>query len=211
MKNYDLNKIEVLGKIKEINNLFENLGEEYIEIVLDVERPLKERIHHDEFFVHLPNIIFNRLNFEVDSKIKINGEIRTYSIMEEEKRHTKIVVFAKNIEKAEVYDKPYCKVSLVGTICKKQDMRSTPNGKRLRDLTIWNHYSEYKNAYIPSIAWEKVADNLEEAEIGTKISTVGVLHSRKYHKKIFNDDGSFTLIEKQVNEYSINSCQLFKE
>ena len=85
------------------------------------------------------------------------------------------------------------RVELDGRICKINELRTTQNGKHNIHFIVANNLisadsSKRLNSYIPCIAWGKLARELSELSVNTKISLTGELHSRE-HKKV-HEDGS---------------------
>ena len=137
--------------------------------------------------------------------ISIDGELRTYNIIENKTNKLKIVVFAKNIkiltEKQVLND-----VHFVGYICKKPIYRTTPLGREICDVIVAINRNYHKSSYIPVIGWGRNAKYLGDLEVGQKIECFGRFQSREYNKKI--DDQS---VKKVAYEISLSKVKKIEE
>ena len=83
-----------------------------------------------------------------------------------------------------VHDFPCCEensIELNGYVCKKPVYRITPLGKEITDVIIACNCSGKAN-YIPCICWGNTARIAGYLKVGSKISLIGRVQSRKYTK-----------------------------
>ncbi len=151
----------------------------------------------------------NALN--IDSKITVEGQFRSYNSYENEKNRLVLTVFAKDIkfmenqEEIEVSkDMISNEVTLNGYICKKPIYRQTPFGREISDLLLAVNRAYNKSDYIPCIAWGRNARFCENIPVGTEVKIVGRVQSRTYEKKY--DDGRVET--KVAYEVSVSSLEV---
>lgn len=142
--------------------------------------------------------------------VKIDGQFRSFNQHEEGKSTVKLFLFAKDVEQLgsimEVDEKEHNNAVLIGTVCKKPNYRKTPLGKEICDILLAVNRPYGRSDYIPSIAWNKTAQNMQHLEVGDKVKCIGRLQSREYDKKI--DE---TRIEKRTAyEYSIREYEFLE-
>ena len=98
------------------------------------------------------------------------------------------------------------KVVLDGRICKIDELRTTKNGKSNLHFIIANNIlsaNQKLNNYIPSVAWGKLALQLNTIglRVSDKVNVVGELHSRIYKKQLDNGELELrTAYELVVND-----------
>ncbi len=167
----------------------------------------------------IPVTISERLmpngNIELNSKIVVEGQFRSYNSYNEGRNRLVLTVFAKDIkfledQESEVEAKKDFisnEVTLIGYICKKPIYRQTPFGREIADILLAVNRAYSKSDYIPCIAWGRTARFCENMEIGTEIKLVGRVQSRKYEKKY--EDG--TVENKVAYEVSIGSLEVVKK
>lgn len=166
----------------------------------------------------IPVTISERLmpngNLELNSKIIVEGQFRSYNSYNEGRNRLVLTVFAKDIKFLEDQEsevearKDFIsnEVNLTGYICKKPIYRQTPFGREIADILLAVNRAYSKSDYIPCIAWGRTARYCENMEIGTEIKLVGRVQSRKYEKKY--EDG--TIENKIAYEVSVGSLEVIK-
>ena len=164
----------------------------------------------------IPVTISERLmpngELDINSKIVIEGQFRSYNSYSEGKNKLVLTVFAKDLkfledQEAEVEAKKDFisnEVTLVGYICKKPIYRQTPFGREIADILLAVNRAYSKSDYIPCIAWGRTARFCENMPVGTEIKLVGRVQSRKYEKKY--EDGRVE--SKTAYEVSIASLEV---
>ena len=152
---------------------------------------------------------------QIDSKITVEGQFRSYNSYENERNRLVLTVFAKDIkfvenqeEEIEVSkDVVSNEVTLNGYICKKPIYRQTPFGREISDLLLAVNRAYNKSDYIPCIAWGRNARFCENIAVGTEVKIVGRVQSRTYEKKY--EDG--TVETKVAYEVSVSSLEVVNQ
>ena len=154
-------------------------------------------------------------DLQIDSKVTVEGQFRSYNSYENERNRLVLTVFAKDIkfvdnqeEEIEVSKEVVSnEVILNGYICKKPIYRQTPFGREISDLLLAVNRAYNKSDYIPCIAWGRNARFCENIPVGTEVKIVGRVQSRTYEKKY--EDG--TVETKVAYEVSICSLEIINE
>jgi len=152
---------------------------------------------------------------QIDSKITVEGQFRSYNSYENERNRLVLTVFAKDIkfvenqeEEIEVSKEVVSnEVTLNGYICKKPIYRQTPFGREISDLLLAVNRAYNKSDYIPCIAWGRNARFCENIPVGTEVKIVGRVQSRTYEKKY--EDG--TVETKVAYEVSVSSLEVVNQ
>ena len=164
----------------------------------------------------IPVTISERLmpngNIDLNSKIVVEGQFRSYNSYTEGRNKLVLTVFAKDIKFLEDQEsevearKDFIsnEVTLVGYICKKPVYRQTPFGREIADILLAVNRAYSKSDYIPCIAWGRTARFCENMEVGTEIKLVGRVQSRNYEKKF--EDGTTQV--KTAYEVSVASLEV---
>lgn len=179
-----MNKIKLIGTVnKKPEYSHKVLGEKFYSFILETKRKSGTV---DVLPIMAAEMLINAL--EQNSRVEINGEIRTRSIQGENgKRHLSLSVFCNSIE---ITDKDYDanEVEVVGFTCKKATLRETPNGREVSECLIASNRERvsHKSDYIPFIAWGRNAHRLYETNVGQKLNLTGRLQSRIYKKTLEN-------------------------
>ena len=167
----------------------------------------------------IPITISERLleleGLEVDKKIIVEGQFRSYNSYENEKNRLVLTVFAKEVKFAENQEEEIevskdfisNEVTLNGYICKKPIYRQTPFGREISDILLAVNRAYNKSDYIPCIAWGRNARFCQNLEIGAQVKVVGRVQSRTYEKK--HEDG--TVENRIAYEVSIGSLEVIEE
>ena len=152
--------------------------------------------------------ILDRNKFCIGAKVVISGQIRSYNnFLESDKKNRLILtVFARDIHlfSEESANKNPNDVFLNGYICKKPVYRTTPFGREIVDLLLAVNRSYNKSDYIPCIAWGRNARFGGKLEVGDNLKIWGRMQSRKYQKKIGEDE----IIEKTAYEVSVCKMEI---
>lgn len=133
--------------------------------------------------------------------VEINGEFRSYN--DKENGKLKLSVFAYDIsfleEVRNVND-----IELMGYICKEPLYRTTPLGREITDVMLAVNRAYGKADYIPCVVWGRNARFVENLAVGTKIKFCGRIQSKKYHKKISeNEFETRTAFEMSVSKLEV--------
>ena len=154
-------------------------------------------------------------DLQIDSKITVEGQFRSYNSYENERNKLVLTVFAKDIkfmedQEAEIEvskDVVSNEVVLNGYICKKPIYRQTPFGREISDLLLAVNRAYNKSDYIPCIAWGRNARFCENIPVGTEVKIVGRVQSRTYEKKY--EDGRVET--KVAYEVSVSSLEVVNQ
>ena len=154
-------------------------------------------------------------DLQIDSKITVEGQFRSYDSYENERNKLVLTVFAKDIkfmedQEAEIEvskDVVSNEVVLNGYICKKPIYRQTPFGREISDLLLAVNRAYNKSDYIPCIAWGRNARFCENIPVGTEVKIVGRVQSRTYEKKY--EDGRVET--KVAYEVSVSSLEVVNQ
>lgn len=145
-------------------------------------------------------------------EIELVGNIRSYSQkISDTKNKVSLYVFT-------YFDPPSTdmenfaditnEVNLDGRICKIDQLRKTQQGKANLHFVIANNIisndgSQKLNNYIPCVAWGKLAYDLQDLTVSTKVQVKGELHSRTYKKVVGEDVEIRTAHELVVKELEV--------
>ena len=195
------NVITLIGKIvSERRFSHEVYGEGFYTFDLEVPRlsdnsdiipvTVSERILTDEY--------------QIGTKVKIDGQFRSYNNYENEKNKLVLTVFVKDIqiseEEAEKVNPN--EIILNGFICKKPIYRTTPFGREISDILLAVNRAYNKSDYIPCIAWGRNARYCQNLTVGENIKIWGRIQSRQYEKKF--EDGT----SEMRRAYEVSVCKM---
>ena len=173
------NNVLIKGKIVKLPAYSHTvMGEGFFEMYVEVERLSNETDI-------LPVTISERLigDFKLGDKLGIVGQFRSYNKLEGDKSKLMLTIFVKELidpkEIAEINQ-----VTLVGYICKEPIYRTTPFGREICDVLLAVNRAYNKSDYLPCIAWGRNARFVKDLEIGEKLEVQGRIQSRKYQKRI---------------------------
>ncbi len=200
------NTISLIGEIsKEYEFSHEVYGESFYTFFVKINR-LSEQV--DQLPLLVSSRIFDEENMKIGTKVKVSGQVRSYNKYNEDEARNKLVIsiFVNDIEVAEQEEELQQEVIINGYICKKPVYRTTPFGREICDMLLAVNRSYNKSDYIPCIAWGRNAKYTSKLDVGENIIVTGRLQSRKYQKKIKENE----LIEKIAYEISISKIEKAK-
>lgn len=146
----------------------------------------------------------NPENYKNGDKVTIEGAVRTKNDKKDGKMHLIIYVF---VEKFSIYlGSDFNDVYLDGFICKEPIYRITPKEKRITEVIVASNRVNNKSDYIPCILWNRNAEMVKDAAVGTEIEILGRLQSREYIKAF--PDG--TSENKTAYEISCENITLYE-
>ena len=131
-------------------------------------------------------------------KICVVGELRSFNNKSGEGAKLVITVFAK-----ELYlcgDDDLNEVHLIGTLCKKPNLRMTPMGRDICDLMLAVNRRYGRSDYLPCITWGLKAREAAEWGTGTMVTLEGRIQSRNYIKIVGGDPVEKTAFEVSVTD-----------
>ncbi len=143
-------------------------------------------------------------DYKVGTRVKIDGQFRSYNNYENEKNKLVLTVFVKDISilgEDEEASNPN-EIILNGFICKKPIYRTTPFGREISDILLAVNRAYNKSDYIPCIAWGRNARYCQNLEVGENIKIWGRIQSRQYEKKF--EDGT----SEMRRAYEVSVCKM---
>ncbi|MBQ9314369.1 MAG: single-stranded DNA-binding protein [Clostridia bacterium] len=147
--------------------------------------------------------------YQIGTKIKIDGQFRSYNNYENEKNKLVLTVFVKDIKLFEEGEDDKInpnEIILNGFICKKPIYRTTPFGREISDILLAVNRAYNKSDYIPCIAWGRNARYCQNLEVGENIKLWGRIQSRQYEKKF--EDGTSEI--RRAYEVSVSKMEIEK-
>lgn len=133
-------------------------------------------------------------------KICVVGELRSFNNKSGEGAKLVITVFAKELYLCD--DDDLNEVHLVGTLCKKPNLRMTPMGRDICDLMLAVNRRYGRSDYLPCITWGLKARETAEWDTGTMVTLDGRIQSRSYVKIVGGDPVEKTAFEVSVTDIS---------
>ena len=133
-------------------------------------------------------------------KLCVKGELRSFSNKSGEGAKLVITVFAKELYLCD--DDDLNEVHLVGTLCKKPNLRMTPMGRDICDLMLAVNRRYGRSDYLPCITWGLKARETAEWDTGTMVTLDGRIQSRSYVKIVGGDPVEKTAFEVSVTDIS---------
>jgi single-stranded DNA-binding protein len=112
------------------------------------------------------------------SRLRVEGELRSFNNKHGEGSRLVITVFAKDMAFTDGEDKN--SVFLSGVICKQPNLRKTPMGRQICDLILAVNRRYGRSDYLPCIAWGRLAERMAERQVGDAVALEGRIQSRKY-------------------------------
>ena len=207
------NHLVLVGKVTSDKKFSHEIyGEKFY--IFDLEVPRLSG-NADIIPITISERLLEKEDLEIDKKIIVEGQFRSYNSYQNEKNKLVLTVFAKDVKFIENQDEEIQaskdfvsnEVTLNGYICKKPIYRQTPFGREIADLLLAVNRAYNKSDYIPCIAWGRNARFCENIEVGTEVKVVGRVQSRTYEKK-YEDGTSET---KVAYEVSISSLEIVKQ
>ncbi|HBT49008.1 MAG: Single-stranded DNA-binding protein [Caldanaerobacter subterraneus] len=202
------NTVTLVGKVFTLLEFSHELyGEKFFNFILEVPRLSETK---DYLPITISNRLFEGMNLEVGTRVKIEGQLRSYNRKSPEEGKNKLIltVFARDISvvpEEEVVKNPN-EIFLDGFICKKPVYRTTPLGREITDLLIAVNRPYNKSDYIPVIAWGRNARFSEKLEVGDRIRLWGRVQSREYQKKLGDE-----VVTKVAYEVSITRMEVVEK
>lgn len=131
-------------------------------------------------------------------KLCVKGELRSFNNKSGEGAKLVITVFAKELYLCD--DDDLNEVHLVGTLCKKPNLRMTPMGRDICDLMLAVNRRYGRSDYLPCITWGLKARETAEWDTGTMVTLDGRIQSRSYVKIVGGDPVEKTAFEVSVTD-----------
>ena len=201
-KEIDKNDIKLVGTFLEISTEARNQkGEQFYDAMFRVMRLSGA---DDVLPVTIPAYLKNQL--QTDVTYELQGYVRSYNKIIEDKSKLYIFVFAKNIVPVEdeMQVKGINEVDMRGYVCKKPIYRKTPFGKEICDVMVAVNKG-IKSFYIPVITWGRFSIMCSQLSLGTQIKIQGRLQSRQYVKEIEGQTYTKTVYEVSAQRVLIDT------
>ena len=131
-------------------------------------------------------------------KICVVGELRSFNNKSGEGAKLVITVFAKELYLCD--DDDLNEVHLIGTLCKKPNLRMTPMGRDICALMLAVNRRYGRSDYLPCITWGLKAREAAEWGTGTMVTLEGRIQSRNYIKIVGGDPVEKTAFEVSVTD-----------
>lgn len=131
-------------------------------------------------------------------KLCVRGELRSFNNKSGEGAKLVITVFAKELCLCD--DDDLNEVHLIGTLCKKPNLRMTPMGRDICDLMLAVNRRYGRSDYLPCITWGLKAREAAEWDTGTMVTLDGRIQSRSYIKIVGGDPVEKTAFEVSVTD-----------
>ena len=131
-------------------------------------------------------------------KLCVKGELRSFNNKSGEGAKLVITVFAKELYLCD--DDDLNEVHLIGTLCKKPNLRMTPMGRDICDLMLAVNRRYGRSDYLPCITWGLKAREAAEWGTGTMVTLEGRIQSRNYIKIVGGDPVEKTAFEVSVTD-----------
>ena len=209
MSNYsDKNNMVILkGKIVS-EPIFSHscMGENFEEVILEVPRLSAE-------CDYIPLTISSRLGAQITlgNTIGVLGNFRSYNKVENGKSKLLLTVFVRSLVSPDQIENSN-QINITGYICKEPIYRTTPFGREISDCLIAVNRGYNKSDYLPCIAWGRNAIFVSNIPVGEKIELSGRIQSRKYQKRLENDDvETRTAYEVSISSIALVSNNLMQE
>ena len=201
-KEIDKNDIKLVGTFLEISTEARNQkGEQFYDAMFRVMRLSGA---DDVLPVTIPAYLKNQL--QTDVTYELEGYVRSYNKIIDDKSKLYIFVFAKNIVPVEdeMQVKGINEVDISGYVCKKPIYRKTPFGKEICDVMVAVNKG-IKSFYIPVITWGRFSIMCSQLALGTHIKIQGRLQSREYIKEIEGKTYTKTVYEVSAQRVLIDT------
>lgn len=130
--------------------------------------------------------------------LQVSGQVRTYNNRSGVGSKLVITVLARSITPAAPEEEDENRLLLSGTLCRPPNLRSTPLGRSICDLTLAVNRTYGRADYLPCIAWGSVAYRCAAMEIGDPLRLEGRLQSRVYTKLLDGQPQERTAFEVSI-------------
>lgn len=169
-----MNSINVVGKIiSPIRTDHYIRSNDYVSFIIATKRL---SLVDDELIVVMSGKRARELELQVDDFVEIHGEVHSYNY----EGKLKVFIYPISINLTEDFYRD--EVTAIGKICKKPELRHTPLGSQITNITLAVNRDRNKSDYIPVITWNHDARTASGFRKGDLVYVKGRLQSRKYEK-----------------------------
>jgi len=130
--------------------------------------------------------------------VTVTGELRSFNNKSDVGSRLVITVYARELSLSGAAD--FNRVWLMGTLCKKPNLRTTPMGRDICDLMLAVNRRYGRSDYLPCIAWGVRAREAGCWDVGDAVSLSGRIQSRRYIKVLEGESVEKTAFEVSVTE-----------
>ncbi len=198
------NKITLCGTaVKAPEFSHDVFGESFFVFELEVKRLSGQK---DVLPVIVSERLLTDVRIENGERLRIEGQLRSYNIVNDNKSKLQLQTFAREISADEIGEDTN-KIELNGYICKTPVYRVTPFSREIADLLVAVNRAYGKSDYIPSICWGRNARYCSQLNVGESIHIEGRLQSREYQKKIDEEN----TVTKTAYEVSVSKLAILKK
>ncbi len=208
------NVITLVGKVmSECKFSHQIYGEDFYTFEMEVSRLSNT---FDILPITISERLINKSLFKIGAVMQVEGQIRSYNNIVEQKNHLVLTVFVKEISyEIEDQQNPNL-VILNGFICKKPVYRKTPFGREICDILLAVNRSYNKSDYIPCIIWGRNAKFANTLDVSSNIKITGRMQSRVYNKKIMVQEENSSemvenILEKVAYEISVSKLEVINK
>ena len=198
-----MNRIVLRGIIKNIEP-----SHTIDDIIFNKAKVICRRDNGQEDIINLSFKSFSN-KYKENDEICISGNLRSYSYKIDEETNKVVVYVFTYFDIPEDTDFTHNTVEIDGRICKINKLRTTKNGKHnlhfiLANNILSNDGNKRLNSYIPCIVWGKLAREMSQLNVNSRIKLKGSLQSRE-HKKVHKNGNIEIRVahELLITEYEV--------
>ena len=190
------NRVELRGTVDDVPALSHvNHGCAFYRFTLSVLRLSGQA---DKLPVIVPKSLLLLTPLTPGDTVHITGQLRSFNNKSGEGAKLVITVFAKELYLCD--DDDLNEVRLIGTLCKKPNLRMTPMGRDICDLMLAVNRRYGRSDYLPCITWGLKAREAAGGGTGTMVTLEGRIQSRNYIKIVGGDPVEKTAFEVSVTD-----------
>src|SRR3712207_3127831 len=160
-------------------------GEGFYSFYIEVSRLSDAK---DKLNVTISERLLTTFDVKIGADVIIEGQLRSYNKYVDGANRLILTVFARDIYECTERSKNPNQIFLNGFICKRPVYRRTPFGREIADMLLAVNRPYNKSDYIPTIAWGRNSRFCKTLNVGDNIRVWGRLQSRKYQKKVGEDE-----------------------
>ncbi len=196
-----VNIITLRGQLQSLPEFsHENHGRRFFRFYLEVSR-LSGAVDI------LPVICEERLLQALDpcagGMLTVSGQIRSHNYRVDGVRRLMIFVFAVSVLAED--GQPLNDVLLEGPLCREPVYRRTPLGREICDVMLAVPRAFHRADYLPAILWGRVAQEISQCTVGSRIRIQGRLQSRTYNKA--TEDGIQVRTAYEISALTAGICE----
>lgn len=188
-----LNAVELIGRvISAAMPHHEAYGRTFYALKLVVKR-----LSGNEDVLPIITDARDALNFEEGTYARMIGELRSYTLVTDCKRHLNVIAFSHTVERMDAQEDKNV-LSLEGRLLHAPIYRLTPQGREIADMLLMVERTRAKLDALPLIAWGRNARSAQALLAGQTIGVEGRFQSREYRKEL-ETGGAETRVAYEVS------------